>query len=166
MIAQPRSNTTPACAACGINFPPRSAFTEWAVGVLRARCELALNDPAGEFDRIVDLPAHFDWPTQTWGPTRVEWAPGAAVALGGVKARAILLHLAERLPAQPVNPRRDLDPRDLLDRLGCDPSQDHGVCRCPAHEDRSASLSWRWTGERALLHCFAGCTFDEIRGAI
>jgi hypothetical protein len=40
------------------------------------------------------------------------------------------------------------------------------MVRCPAHEDRSASLSWRFANGKALLHCFAGCTFDEIRGAL
>ena len=32
------------------------------------------------------------------------------------------------------------------------------LAKCPAHEDRSASLSIRETDdERVLLHCFAGC---------
>lgn len=38
--------------------------------------------------------------------------------------------------------------------------------RCPAHDDRVASLSVR-AGERAaLLHCFAGCPVKEVCAAI
>jgi hypothetical protein len=39
--------------------------------------------------------------------------------------------------------------------------------RCPAHEDRSPSLSVRETSEGAvLIHCFGGCTAREIVGAV
>jgi hypothetical protein len=35
--------------------------------------------------------------------------------------------------------------------------------RCPAHPDRSPSLSIReGVGGRVLLHCFAGCTLESI----
>jgi len=35
--------------------------------------------------------------------------------------------------------------------------------RCPAHEDKSPSLSVRETDEGAvLIKCFAGCTFEKI----
>ncbi len=38
---------------------------------------------------------------------------------------------------------------------------------CPAHEDRSASLSIRETGDgRILLHCFAGCSVHEVVDAV
>lgn len=57
--------------------------------------------------------------------------------------------------------------RDLLTRLGADPSRIRGVLRCPAHEDRSPSLSFALAPDgRALLRCFAGCTFAEILAAI
>jgi hypothetical protein len=37
------------------------------------------------------------------------------------------------------------------------------VARCPAHDDRTASLSIReGEGGRVLLHCFAGCSFRAI----
>lgn len=40
------------------------------------------------------------------------------------------------------------------------------MCRCPAHQDKTASLSIR-VGERAVLfHCFAGCTVDAIMSAL
>ncbi len=53
---------------------------------------------------------------------------------------------------------------DLVKRLGGVWSPNGAMCRCPAHDDRSPSLSVR-VGERALLFkCFAGCdTIDVIR---
>lgn len=38
--------------------------------------------------------------------------------------------------------------------------------RCPAHEDRSPSLSVRAADDRVLLHCFGGCTVDEVLAAL
>lgn len=38
--------------------------------------------------------------------------------------------------------------------------------RCPAHEDRSPSLSIRDDGERVLLHCFAGCDPTDVLTAV
>jgi len=41
------------------------------------------------------------------------------------------------------------------------------TAKCPAHEDRNASLSVTITESgRLLAHCFAGCTFDDIREAL
>lgn len=41
------------------------------------------------------------------------------------------------------------------------------LARCPAHEDRSPSLSIRETDEgAALLHCFAGCTAAAVLAAV
>jgi hypothetical protein len=58
------------------------------------------------------------------------------------------------------------DDRALVMALGGDPERGHGVTRCPSHEDKVPSLSWRLTEDhRALLHCFAGCSFDEICAA-
>jgi hypothetical protein len=41
------------------------------------------------------------------------------------------------------------------------------VACCPAHEDKSPSLSVR-EGEdgRVLVHCFGGCSVDQIVGAV
>jgi hypothetical protein len=57
----------------------------------------------------------------------------------------------------------------LLDRLEGvrKTGPDRWIARCPAHEDRRASLSVRETGDgRTLLHCFALCRPDEVLGAI
>ena len=42
-----------------------------------------------------------------------------------------------------------------------------GVCRCPAHEDGTPSLSVSETRDgRALVHCFAGCPQEAVIGAL
>lgn len=38
--------------------------------------------------------------------------------------------------------------------------------RCPAHGDRTPSLSIRETGDRILLHCFSSCAPEEIVSAL
>src|SRR5262249_25779904 len=46
-------------------------------------------------------------------------------------------------------------------------SHDNWVARCPAHDDKFPSLSIREGDDgRVLVHCFAGCTVDEITGAL
>ncbi len=39
--------------------------------------------------------------------------------------------------------------------------------RCPAHDDRSPSLSVRETDDgRVLLHCYSGCSTAQVLGAL
>lgn len=38
--------------------------------------------------------------------------------------------------------------------------------RCPAHGDRSPSLSVKELDDRVLVHCFGGCTLDEVLMAV
>ncbi len=41
------------------------------------------------------------------------------------------------------------------------------TARCPAHEDRSPSLSvTEGRNGQVLVHCFAGCSVDDICGAV
>ena len=41
------------------------------------------------------------------------------------------------------------------------------LARCPAHEDKSPSLSVRELDDsRILVHCFAGCSVEEILAAV
>ena len=56
--------------------------------------------------------------------------------------------------------------RDLVERLGGRWVPDGGSCRCPAHDDRSPSLSVRPGRTRLLLHCFAGCEASAILRAL
>lgn len=37
---------------------------------------------------------------------------------------------------------------------------------CPAHEDRSPSLAIKASDGTILLHCFAGCSVEDVAGAI
>ncbi len=57
---------------------------------------------------------------------------------------------------------------DLLSRLDGVRSRAHGKwsARCPAHPDKSPSLSIREVDGKVLLHCFGGCTPEEIVGAL
>ena len=54
----------------------------------------------------------------------------------------------------------------LVTQLGGAWHGNYALCVCPAHDDRSPSLSVR-AGERAVLfHCFAGCAQSEILAAL
>lgn len=55
----------------------------------------------------------------------------------------------------------------IADLLRAHPSGAGFLARCPAHEDRSPSLSIR-EGEtgRVLLHCFSGCSVEAICSAM
>lgn len=47
------------------------------------------------------------------------------------------------------------------------PGDRSGIFKCPAHDDKRASASWRELDDgRLLIHCFAGCRPDEILSAI
>lgn len=40
------------------------------------------------------------------------------------------------------------------------------LARCPAHDDRSPSLSIRDAGDRLLVHCFASCPPGDVLSAL
>lgn len=52
--------------------------------------------------------------------------------------------------------------RALVERLGGRWGEKGGMCRCPAHRDRTPSLSVRPGRSRLLFHCFAGCAAADI----
>jgi hypothetical protein len=57
----------------------------------------------------------------------------------------------------------------LLSRLGKVKASGPGkwMACCPAHADRSASLSVRQVDDgRVLVHCFAGCSVEEVVRAV
>lgn len=70
-----------------------------------------------------------------------------------------------------TEPRHDTPPAGidgLLSRLAGvrQTGPDRWTARCPAHEDRSPSLSIRDTGERVLMNCFAGCHPEDVLAAV
>lgn len=69
------------------------------------------------------------------------------MALTGTSLERVLSALArlDRLPASSSNGDRD-----------------QVMALCPAHDDRSPSLSVRYTGDRTLVHCFAGCEPADV----
>ena len=40
------------------------------------------------------------------------------------------------------------------------------MAKCPAHKDKTASLSIKEDADRVLLHCFAGCGANEVLNAV
>jgi DNA primase len=56
----------------------------------------------------------------------------------------------------------------ILDRLQGvkQTASDRWIARCPAHEDKSPSLSIRDNGGKVLLHCFGGCETGDVLDAI
>lgn len=51
---------------------------------------------------------------------------------------------------------------DKLRRSG----DDSWMALCPAHVDKSPSLSIRDTGDKVLIHCFAGCPAENVLDAL
>lgn len=56
--------------------------------------------------------------------------------------------------------------RTLVERLGGRWTGSGGLCRCPAHDDRTPSLSVRPGERRLLFHCFAGCETGKVIRAL
>lgn len=58
--------------------------------------------------------------------------------------------------------------RDALTNAGKNPreSGSEWTAQCPAHEDNSPSLGFRWTVGSFLLCCHAGCTNDDVLAAL
>jgi hypothetical protein len=55
----------------------------------------------------------------------------------------------------------------ILDRLSGERRNGSGwMARCPAHEDRSPSLSIRKENGKILLHCFGGCSIEAVCAAL
>ena len=57
---------------------------------------------------------------------------------------------------------------DLIDRLDKVKRIGHGqaVARCPSHADKSPSLTIKEGHTCILLHCFAGCSFEDVVSAL
>lgn len=64
----------------------------------------------------------------------------------------------------PLNAERQA--RGIVEALGGVWRGTKGECRCPAHSDRSPSLSVRLGDSAVLFHCFAGCASTEVMTAL
>ena len=60
----------------------------------------------------------------------------------------------------------DEEGRRLVESLGGRWSPRGGMCRCPAHADRTPSLSVRPGARRLLFRCFAGCDTGAVMRAL
>ena len=56
--------------------------------------------------------------------------------------------------------------REIVERLGGEWQRRGGMCRCPAHDDQTPSLSIRPGERRLLFHCFAGCGAGSVIRAL
>ena len=54
----------------------------------------------------------------------------------------------------------------IVEHLDARPSGGGFIARCPAHHDKTPSLSISEKAGKILLHCFAGCTFDSVLAAM
>lgn len=70
-------------------------------------------------------------------------------------------------PTRPIR-RSSLEAqgREIVERLGGEWQRSGGLCRCPAHDDRTPSLSVRPGERRLLFHCFAGCETKKVLRAL
>jgi putative DNA primase/helicase len=56
--------------------------------------------------------------------------------------------------------------REIVESLRGTWRRDKGMCCCPAHDDRTPSLSVSLGRKAILFHCFAGCSNDEVMAAL
>ena len=56
--------------------------------------------------------------------------------------------------------------QEIVKRLGGKWHGSYGMACCPAHPDRTPSLSVRAGDHIVLFHCFAGCSPDDVRAAL
>lgn len=62
--------------------------------------------------------------------------------------------------------RLEIRARQIVADLAGSWSRSRGMCRCPAHEDRTPSLSVTLGSRAILFHCFAGCANEAVLAAL
>lgn len=60
------------------------------------------------------------------------------------------------------NSRLERRAREIVEAFGGNWRGHKGMCRCPAHDDRSPSLAIGLGKHTILFHCFAGCSSADI----
>lgn len=58
--------------------------------------------------------------------------------------------------------KHSLDAESIAHALGRKKLGKGYICCCPAHDDRTPSLSITDADNKILFHCFAGCTYEEV----
>jgi len=90
-------------------------------------------------------------------------APGSTVT---AKAGFLLGVIMPRTPQKPIHIPAGLDGvLSRLDKLKVVNSH-NWVARCPAHDDKTPSLSIKSTNGKVLLYCHTGCSTRDIVGAL
>ena len=104
-------------------------------------------DATGLFSRLIDLE---DRGLVEWDDWALTWKPKAPPRF-----------------RVPFAPRRTIAEADLLQRFDKVRKTGRGwSARCPAHQDRSPSLSIAKGHTRWLLKCWVGCDIHAIAGAV
>lgn len=70
------------------------------------------------------------------------------------------------MPRTIVITRLETRARQIVAALDGHWNGDTGMCRCPAHDDRTPSLSVRLGRQAILFHCFAGCPNAAVIAAL
>ncbi|RVT38898.1 DUF7146 domain-containing protein [Sphingobium algorifonticola] len=70
------------------------------------------------------------------------------------------------MPQSHQSERLERRAREIVDSLGGTWRRNRGMCRCPAHDDCTPSLSVSLGQCAILFHCFAGCARAEIISAL
>lgn len=74
--------------------------------------------------------------------------------------------LEKAMPRTSHSARLDRRAREIVDSLGGTWRRSKGMCRCPAHDDRTPSLAVSLGRHAILFHCFAGCSNEEVIAAL
>jgi hypothetical protein len=70
------------------------------------------------------------------------------------------------MPHLPNEHRLERQARAIVERLDGTWRRDKGMCCCPAHDDRTPSLSVTLGRKAILFHCFAGCSNEDVIAAL
>lgn len=70
------------------------------------------------------------------------------------------------MPQQMNAHQLDRRARMIVESLNGTWRQNKGMCCCPAHDDRTPSLSVTLGRKAILFHCFAGCSNEEVIAAL
>lgn len=70
------------------------------------------------------------------------------------------------MPRDHQSGRLERRAREIVDSLDGTWRRGRGMCRCPAHDDRTPSLSVTLGQHAILFHCFAGCSRAEVMSAL